>query len=544
MNPSSLPASNPGLGPVRFGLRFKVLAGLTAFNIAVTLLFTVNHYVLEKEHIMVNLRQRLAGYAASLPDLVPEGYLDRATAPDAIPAAEYRRVVDRLNHYCAAVGLRFLYTYTKGEKGFYCTATNCPPEEKFTPYWEFYDTAPAEIAAAWDTDKPVYAIVNDKWGRTFTLFAPMRTAGGVRYLAGADLPISFVDELLNQSLRQSLYVGAGSFVFFFVVSAYVSTRFSRQITKLAAYTRELAKADFRPDADTPIRREIIAIPAQRRDEVGELAHSFIVMEDQLGTYLHRLQAETAAKERAQNELRIAGEIQVSMLPHTFPISDGLDLHAAMKPAKEAGGDYYDFFFLDPDHLCFSIGDVSDKGMPAALFMGVALTTLRAKATPDLVNAPEEILRQTNELLILQNQACQFVTMFLGVLNVRTGVVTYSDGGHNRPYHRTHDGVAHMLSIPPREGIALGVMPGAAFKQHTLQLKPGEALFLYTDGVTEAVAANESFYREPRLEQVLASLPASTPASGWVESVMNDVFEFSRGHVQADDITMLVVRMKN
>jgi sigma-B regulation protein RsbU (phosphoserine phosphatase) len=229
-----------------------------------------------------------------------------------------------------------------------------------------------------------------------------------------------------------------------------------------------------------------------------------------------------------------------MLPHEYPASDRLDLHAAMKPAKEAGGDLYDCFFLDPDHLCFVIGDVSDKGMPAALFMAVTLTIVRAKATPALADAPEEILRLTNELLVTQNQMYQFVTMFLGVLHVRTGLVVYSDGGHNRPYHRT---AAAAQMIPRGGGIALGVMPGAAYQRHTLQLQPGETLFLYTDGVTEAIAADESFYGEPRLEKLLSAVPFPSPAATWVDGVMKNVFEFSHGHVQADDITVLAVRFK-
>ncbi|HXA15118.1 MAG TPA: PP2C family protein-serine/threonine phosphatase, partial [Opitutaceae bacterium] len=242
------------------------------------------------------------------------------------------------------------------------------------------------------------------------------------------------------------------------------------------------------------------------------------------------------------ELRIAGEIQASMLPHDFK-SPGcncqVDLYAAMKPAKEAGGDLYDFFYLDPDHLCFVIGDVSDKGMPAALFMAVAATVLRAHATAERIQTPEEILTQTNELLIRQNSMYQFITMFLGIVNVRTGAVVYSDGGHNRPYLRRAGKSAEML--PRGGGIALGVMPGASFKHHSLQIQPGDTLFLYTDGVTEAIAADESFYGEGRLETLLSGIPADVPASAWTDAVMQSVFVFSKGHAQADDITVLAVR---
>lgn len=540
-NSSPAAAAQPTL---RHSLRFKVLLGLTIFNIAATVIFSVNHYRVERGHIMDDLRDKLSDYTYAIDKMLPARYLDRAVTPDAIAPDEYRPVVDKLTRYCNEAGIRYLYTYAHGADGFYCTASNGTPEEmaggSFTPYWDHYASAPPAIIEAWQTNRPVYADVTDTWGRSYTLFAPLTTLDGTRYIAGADLAITYVDALLNQSLNRSILIGSAVFVLFFVISYLASGRFSRQIMQLAAYTQELSRSNFRPETTSPLRLTIISIPQRTKDEVGQLASSFLVMEDQLGTYLHELKETTAAKERFQNELKIAGDIQAAMLPHEFPASDRIDLHAAMKPAKEAGGDLYDCFFLDPDHLCFVIGDVSDKGMPAAMFMAVTLTILRAKATAALAGTPEEILRQTNELLVTQNQMYQFVTMFLGVINVRTGEIAYSDGGHNRPYHRSAAG-AHML--PPGGGIALGVMPGAAFKHHTLQLQPGETLFLYTDGVTEAIAANDSFYGEPRLEKLLASQPLDSTACAWVDLVSKDVADFSLGHAQADDITVLAIRFK-
>jgi sigma-B regulation protein RsbU (phosphoserine phosphatase) len=540
-NSSPAAASLPA---IRHSLRFKVLLGLTIFNIAATVIFSVNHYLVERGHIMADLQDKLSDYTHAIDKMLPDGFIDRAVSPTAVSPEEYRRVVEKLTDYCNDAGLRYLYTYARTPEGFFCTASNGTPEEmaagSFTPYWDHYTSAPPEITRAWDTNQPVYADVTDTWGRSYSLFAPMTTAAGTRYIAGADLAITYVNDLLTQSLNRSIAIGVGVFVLFFVISYLMSTRFSRKIMQLAAYTQELSRSNFRPEVTSPLRLTIVAIPQRTKDEVGQLASSFIVMEDQLGTYLHELKETTAAKERFHNELKIAGDIQSAMLPHEFPASARIDLHAAMKPAKEAGGDLYDCFFLDPDHLCFVIGDVSDKGMPAAIFMAVTLTILRAKATAELAGSPEEILRLTNELLVTQNQMYQFVTAFLGVINVRTGEVIYSDGGHNRPYHRSASG-ARML--PPGGGIALGVMPGAAFKRHTLQLQPGDTLFLYTDGVTEAIAADESFYGEPRLEKLLSAHPLESTACDWVNLVAKDVADFSLGHAQADDITVLAVRFK-
>ena len=539
------PIPSPG-EKARFGLRFKILVGLTLFNTVATVLFSVNHYYVEKQRIFQGLTDKLTAAARGLPDMLPEGYLDKAVKPGAVSPAKYRKIVDKLNAYCSDVGLLYLYSYTHNEKGFYCTSSNGTPEEmkdnSFTPYWDFYDTAGDSIKEAWATDKPrTDSAVADKWGRTYSVFLPMRTADGTRYLAGADISIAFVNRLLARSLEQSMLIGLASFVVFFVISFLLSTQFSRNISQLAGYTRELTAANFESKPDSPLRKQIVAMPARMKDEVGQLASSFLGMEDRLGTYLRELTETTAVKERFQNELRIAGEIQASMLPHDFlRASEGIhfDLHATMKPAKEAGGDLYDFFALDKDHLCFVIGDVSDKGMPAALFMAVTITVLRAVAKAALALKPQEILAQTNELLIKQNSMYQFVTIFLGIVNVRTGEVVYSDGGHNRPYLRPAGQPARML--PRGGGIALGVMPDAVYLLHTLQLQAGDTLLLYTDGVTEAIAADESFYGEARLEALLSALPADAFADRWVDAVMTSVNDFTHGHAQADDITVLAI----
>jgi sigma-B regulation protein RsbU (phosphoserine phosphatase) len=533
-------------GRIRFGLRLKILVGLTIFNTIATSVFTLNQYLAEKGRIIKGIEEKLATAASALPGMLPPGYLDRAVDAQAIAVEEYRQLVDKLSRYCADTDIRYLYTYTKSDDNFYCTSSNATPEERkgnsFTPYWDYYKTAPPALFEAWGENRAVYREVKDQWGRFYTLFLPLRTATGTRFIAGADITISFVDDLLARSLKQSIFIGLVSFVVFCAISYLLSTQFSRSISRLAAYTRELTASNFETKADSPLRRQIAAMPARMKDEVGQLAGSFLGMEDRLGVYLRELTETTAAKERYQNELKIAGDIQASMLPHDFSRSSEkvrVDLHAAMKPAKEAGGDLYDFFALDEDHLCFIIGDVSDKGMPAALFMAVTITILRAVATAGQITTPHEILRQTNELLAKQNSMYQFVTMWLGIVNVRTGEVVYSDGGHNRPYHRPIGQRARML--PRGGGIALGVMPGAAFKLHTLRLLPGETLFLYTDGVTEAIAADESFYGEARLEALLSDVPADVPAARWVDAVMTGVFDFTKGHAQADDITVLAIR---
>lgn len=533
---------------IRFGLRFKIILGLTIFNILGTAIFAMNHYLAEKQSIIAGVEQKLAAAARALPDMLPPGYMDRAVTADAISPEEYRKLVDQLSSYCNDTGLIYLYSYTYKDGKFHTTSSNGTPEEladgSFAPYWDEY-TEPLLIEA-WKQNSPRTGESNDEWGQTYFLFKPSITAQGTRFILGADIAISALYAKLDRSLRRSILIGFLSFFLVFLFSFYIGTKVSSKITLLANYTRELAATDFRPVEDLPLRQQIGAIPGQSRDEIGQLASSFITMEKRLNTYLEELTETTATKERLHNELRIAGDIQLSMLPRGFkpPAHDdgryNVDLYAAVKPTKEAGGDLYDFFYLDDDHLCFAIGDVSDKGMPAALFMTVVISVLRARSTQDHIGKPEEILRQTNELLIPQNAMCQFVTLFLGILNVRTGELVYSDGGHNHPFLRRANGTPEMMEF--EGGVALGIMSGVIYPRHTMQLGPGDTLFLYTDGVTEAIAADESFYSDSRLQQVLSGIDPMASATTWVETSMQSVHDFAEGHSQADDITVMALRL--
>lgn len=534
---------------IRFGLRFKIILGLTIFNILGTAMFAANHYLVEKRAIIDGIEQKLAAAARALPDMLPDGYLDRATGPDSIPPEEYRRVLERLSRYCDDIGLVYLYTYHYADGKFHTSSSNGTAEERasgeFAAYWEEYDEP--LLHEAWQQNQPRYGESNDQWGHIYFLFKPGVTAAGTRYVAGADITISALQAQLDASLRKSILIGFASFFVVFLFSFWIGTRVSHKITRLSDYTVELAATDFQPVEDLPLRREIAAMENQGQDELAQLASSFIAMEARLNSYLKELTATTESRERLRNELRIAGDIQLSMLPRGFgPLhkDDGrllVDLHGDVKPAKEAGGDLYDYYYLDDEHLCMVVGDVSDKGMPAALFMTVVISILRARATADYIEQPQEILRQTNELLNIQNAMCQFVTLFLGILNVRTGRLVFSDGGHNHPFLCRPGEQPRLLEF--RGGIALGIMPGAEYPRYELQMFAGDILYMYTDGVTDAIAKDESFYGEARLQSELTRIgQLAGTATEWVHEGMQSVFRFAEGHFQADDITVMALRV--
>ncbi|NCC25703.1 MAG: HAMP domain-containing protein [Deltaproteobacteria bacterium] len=309
---------------------------------------------------------------------------------------------------------------------------------------------------------------------------------------------------------------------------------TRPINQLADYARGLAGQDF--TADEP---QILPPDVRGRDEVGQLAQAFMHMEGELRRNIRNLMETTATKERIQGELSAARDIQEGILKRIFPPfpdRSDIDLYAALKSAKEVGGDLYDFFFTDPDHLCFVIGDVSDKGVPAALFMSVTITLVRSTAKK--LRSPGEIMSMINSDLCRENPNSMFVTLFIGVLNVRTGHVVYSNGGHNpmvlmRPNHKPE----YQKGV---SGPVVGGMEGIDYQNLEMILEPGQALFLYTDGVTEAMDPDQALFGDDHLLEVLECRAQDSPTSV-IDSVFEDIHDFCRNAPQSDDITMLMLR---
>ncbi|MBF0537745.1 MAG: SpoIIE family protein phosphatase [Nitrospirae bacterium] len=243
------------------------------------------------------------------------------------------------------------------------------------------------------------------------------------------------------------------------------------------------------------------------------------------------------KKRIEESLRVAHDIQMNMVPTVCPTlkKRGIDLYAYMNAAREVGGDFYDFFLVDQDRLCLTIGDVSGKGVPAALFMVKAMTLL--KSTVQTGVTPSEALTIVNRELCLDNRSYLFVTVFLGIFDIRTGHFQYSSGGHNPPYLLRHDGIAPITGA---EGPALGVMEGIHYESSDIEIAPGSTLFMYTDGVEDSRDVSGGFFSIERVEQLLYT-NRLLPAEMLVAAILDSVNEFSKGTPQSDDITVLAIR---
>ncbi len=246
--------------------------------------------------------------------------------------------------------------------------------------------------------------------------------------------------------------------------------------------------------------------------------------------------------RTEAELNVASNIQRDMLPNifpTFPERDDFDIYATMEPAKEVGGDFYDFFMVDATHLAIVIADVSGKGVPAALFMVIAKTIIRNQAQSS--SSPADIFIRANEQLCENNGEGLFVTAFLGIIDLETGVMTYANAGHNPPLLRHADGDYEWLKVRP--GFVLAGMEGIRYRQFEVQLMPGSSVLLYTDGVTEATNAALELYGEARLsEAVNADMAKDMPPAELLPYIAGKVGEFVNGAEQADDITMLSFKL--
>ena len=309
----------------------------------------------------------------------------------------------------------------------------------------------------------------------------------------------------------------------------VSRSIIRPLQTLTGVTGEIAKGNL--DIELP------AIASG--DEVGDLAESFSAMKRDLKTHIAKLTTTTAAKERIESELRIARDIQMGILPKIFPAfpeRTEVDVYATIVPAKEVGGDLYDFFFIDDKQFCFLVGDVSGKGVPAAFFMAVTKTLLKAVAERSA--EPGTILAKVNDDLAADNPSCMFVTLFLAILDMETGTLRYANAGHNPPLLLSlKDGPQWVETL---EEPMAGAMPDMTYTTRTMQLMPGDTLFMYTDGVTEAMNTNGGLYEESRLLETLTRL-AGEDITTQIRGVEASVAAFAGEAEQSDDITMLAVR---
>ncbi|MBQ6006468.1 MAG: SpoIIE family protein phosphatase [Selenomonadaceae bacterium] len=327
-------------------------------------------------------------------------------------------------------------------------------------------------------------------------------------------------------------VAFGLLYILFLSGNKISERFVRPIKDMTEGVKEIAGGNF--DKKFDIRMG---------DEIDHLAACFNTMTDGIKIYMEKLKKETAEKQRIETELDVATEIQNGMLPKDFPTREDFELLATMKPAKEVGGDFYDFYFIDETHLAITVADVSGKGIPAALFMVIAKTVLKNFAiSTHNRDGLAEVVAAANDKLCANNEAMMFVTAFVGVLDLETGEFVYVNAGHNPPviYHAEEN---HCDFLDVEKNFVLGPMDEIPFKEQKISLKRGDLIFLYTDGVTEALNVAEEEYLPDRLIAFMNSTDCKADLETLLKNMRGDLAKHVGEAEQSDDITMFALRFK-
>lgn len=377
---------------------------------------------------------------------------------------------------------------------------------------------------------------NTEYGRTYRLWCPVVINGEVAGLLGANIDVSQVDAEIRES---TLPTALWSCLFFAALLTVILVFLRKTIVlKIVNLDQDVMQYSRTKNPEVAAK---IAQTRYAQDEIGSLAVNFSDMILSLENYMTELNAVTAEKQRIGAELDVAKNIQASMLPCIFPAFPGreeFDIYATMEPAKEVGGDFYDFFLVDEDHLAMVIADVSGKGVPAALFMVIAKTLLKNCTQTGL--SPHEVLEKVNEQLCENNDAEMFVTVWLGILEISTGKLTCANAGHEYPVLRR--GGADFELIKDRHGFVLAGMEGSRYKEYEIILEKGDQLYVYTDGVPEATNADDELYGADRMVEALNRDAGSTPGET-LTRVKQDIDQFVGEAPQFDDITMLAIEIR-
>ncbi len=467
--------------------------------------------------------------------------------------AKYDRIRGEWQRLANTQGATFIYLYRKLDRGYERFSVVMSVMNSSAPYTvfasgsvldnmpEIYQPAYKKIYEDEDADRAVVTVYREEFGSDefksgdhITVLLPIRDAqGGVRAVLGVERQMQELQNVRRTYVRDVLLTTATLLlVALLLYGWYLNRRLLNPIEKIASEALRFARENTHPSV--PLRQSITG-----SDEIGQLARTIDQMEIDIRDYIEDLTRITREKEQIQAELNVATQIQADMLPRKFPPfpeRKEFALYATMTPAKEVGGDFYDFFLIDDDHLALVIADVSGKGVPAALFMVIAKTLIKNRAA--MGGSPAEILGTVNNQLCDGNEAGLFVTVWLGILEISTGKIAAANAGHEYPAVKRADGVWNLMKA--KHSPAVAVREGLAFRESEFELRPGDSLYLYTDGVAEATNAENELYGTARMIEAL-NRHADEPVEQLLPSMKSEVDAFVGEAPQFDDITMVTLR---
>ena len=463
-------------------------------------------------------------------------YLESKTADD-----EYNAIRNHIQRTanaedCSVIYVAKVHTDSKEREYIYNVVSKT---SGFSPYdIGFRDEVSEEFLKVYDRivkgESDSHNFMYARKGYTTSIYPMKDEDGNVVAIVGVVKNMSLLNTAKNKYIVKVILVEA---IIAIVSGIFWTIYMRRRIVKPIRILNEAAlnMVEHLEDGTSP---EIVV---KNDDEIKDLADSFSKMYHEVGEYIEKLEKVTAEKERIGAELTLASDIQAHMLPCIFPAFpdyDEFDIYATMTPAKEVGGDFYDFFMTDEKHLAFVMADVSGKGVPAALFMVIAKTLIKNYA--QMGQEPGQVFTTVNRLLCDGNDAGLFVTAWIGILDLESGLLKYANAGHNPPLIKKAGGQFEYLRSRP--GFVLAGMDTTRYRQSEMVLNPGDRIFLYTDGVTEAANGEQQLYGEDRLESLLNRCQADT-AEEMLADLKNDIDSFVCEAPQFDDITMLMLDFK-
>ena len=519
-------------GRIRFGIRKRLLLGVILLTVLICAISTYSGYYQYSNTIRKMYNDN--GYAVA--NIILEnidhdkiGHYAQTWTED----EDYARIADYLRSVEQASDVAFIYIVTLNEDHtirYIFDTTGVPIGST--------DPVPANFDEAWEAytqgRRPDSYMVrhSPKYGYLTSSMLPIiDSQGKVVAMLSVDVWMQVIIGSLQSYIFRMVLISLGILAVFCVGHwIFLRKNFINPLMSIRENVTEFAQNE------TVITTSLEHI--HTNDEIQDLAESISRMECDIVQYIANIRDITAEKERIGAELNVATQIQADMLPRIFPPfpeRHDFDIYATMDPAKEVGGDFYDFFLIDDDHLCLVMADVSGKGVPAALFMVIAKTLIKNHAQQG--ESPAEILTNVNNQLCDGNEAEMFVTVWLAIVELSTGRGVAANAGHEHPTICRKNG-RYELAIY-RHSPAIAVMEGIRFRQHEFVLNPGDRLYVYTDGVPEATDVHDKLFGNERMLEALNRDPKADPAT-LLHTVRREIDAFVGSAPQFDDITMLAL----
>lgn len=526
----------------------KFVLSLGVLGVALTVTISLFSYLSSKKYLEDMYAQRVISGSKSVATMLDAEDVQTIISPGGENSEAYSRVQSMLNTVKKDGNITYLSLVIPDEDSVTFYIDTCVPEMGDDPANQltygtdvlYTDAANDEADLqkynyAWDlysenkgTDKPV--VTDNSYGYNYTAVSPILDENGnaiaeIQYILDMQAVRDHLNSFLYQMLGISFSIICVALLLYMVL---VKWMVLNPVEKLSQFTTDIIKSG---------NFEKKKIELKTRDEIEDLGQSFNFMIEQLEDYIENLTNVTAEKERIGAELNVATHIQSSMLPCIFPAfpdRDELDIYATMTPAKEVGGDFYDFFMVDERHIAIVMADVSGKGVPAALFMVIGKTLIKDHTQPgrDL----GEVFTEVNNILCESNDNGMFITAFEGVLDLVTGEFRYVNAGHEKPFIYRKNG--EYEAYETNAGFVLAGLEDIEYQEQKVNLSIGDKIFQYTDGVTEAVNKDKKLYGMDRLQHALNEKCLECSPEETLRLVKEDIDAFVGDNDQFDDITML------